>query len=222
MDVLRIFRLLPALAGAFLFACGGPAAPPREAIKQGTVLVIEAADAKYKSEASRVEAGVITWTYYWKSRVTGTSKSYRGLIVLSSEEENHRRWIELDPKDIDRAFPLEVGRQISFAGEEHAEHEGLVFPVVGTLQVRSRETMTLKGRTYDIFVVDLAIAERRPGGERSFLKTMWYAPEIEVPLRTDYLVDGRVYSMKVVNIIEPGAKNDEDTDEPRGLGTVRL
>jgi len=223
MDALRFFRLVPALAGlVFLSACGGPAAPPREAVPEGTVFVIAADEAKYKSEATRVDAGFITWTYFWKNRVAGTSKSYRGLVFLSSEEENHRRWIELDLAAIDRIFPLAVGRAIAFTGEEHSEHEGLVFPVAGTMTVRARETMTLQDKTYEIYVIDLALTEKRPGGDRVFLKIMWYAADLEMPLRTDYVVDGRTHSMTVVDIIPPGGADPEEDDEPRGLGTVRL
>lgn len=223
MNAIHFRRLFPALACLLLlFACGQPPEAPRDAIKQGTVLVIEAADAKYKSEATRVEAGFVTWTYYWKNRLTGTSKSYRGLVFVFSEEDSRRRWVELDPKEIDLIFPLEVGREVPFSGQEHAEHEGLVFPVAGTMRVRAKEAMALKDKTYEIYVIDLTLVEKRPGHERSFVKTMWYAPEIELPLRTDYIVDGRTYSMKVVDMIEPGGASEEETDEPRGLGTVRL
>jgi hypothetical protein len=223
MNLLRRFPLLAALAAVGLLgACGEPAEAPRNAIKEGTVLVIQAADANYKSEASRIEAGYVTWTYCWKNRVTGTSKSYRGLVFVFSEEEGHRRWIEVDHAQIDRLFPLEVGRQVPFSGEEHAEHEGLAYPVIGALRVRAKETVILKDQTYETFVIDLALTEKRPGGDRSFVKTMWYAPALELALRTDYVVDGRTYSMKVVDMIEPGGKPGEDSEEPRGLGTVRL
>ena len=119
-------------------------------------------------------------------------------------------------------FPLAEGKEASLEGKQKKKKEGEEALFWTTITVREETTLKIKEEEYDVFIVDFSFIEERPEGSKTYIKTIWYSPEMETSLKTEYVTDAETYSMRVVSMDEPDTFADEEEDEPQGLGTVRL
>jgi len=224
MIIQKILKVLVILAFAGLAASCEP--PQKEtgmtSVAVGTVAYVKISGHHYKAEATDSEDGYVLWSYSWKKHPVFKFKSYRGMMTVYSEEEGFKSWSKFDKSIIDGLFPVEVGKEASLEGRYHSEKEGIDYPFWTTISVREETTLKVKENEYDVFVIDFSYFEEHPDGPKNYIKTIWYSADMETSLRTEYVMEDEVFSMRVVSLDEPDDLEDSDEDEPRGLGTVRL
>lgn len=207
----------------FLAACE----PPQEAtstppLGEGTVAYVKIMGHQYRGEITSVHEGYVVWSYTWKKTPVFKFKTYRGLMTIYSEEEGYKYHTKFDPSVLDELFPITVGAEAILEGKQYSEKEGIENPFWVTISVREKTTITVKEDTFPVYVIDYSFVEERPGGTKNYLKTIWYSVEFETALRTDYLRDDEIFSIRVISLNSPDEMDEMEESEPEGLGTVRL
>ena len=220
----NILKALVILAFAGLAASCEP--PQQEAgipsIAPGTVAYVKISGNHYRAEATHSENGYVLWSYSWKKQPVFKFKSYRGMMTVYSEEEGFKSWNKFDTSILDGMFPIKVGKEASLEGRYHSEKEGLDYPFWATISVREESFIKVKEHEYEVFIIDFSFVEDHPEGSRNYIKTIWFAPEMELSLKTEYVMEDGVFTMRIVSLDAPDEFEDDEEDEPRGLGTVRL
>ena len=218
------------LKALVIFAFAGLAAscePPQQetkipSIATGTVAYVKISGHHYKAEATYSENGYVLWNYSWKKQPIFKFKSYRGMMTVYSEEEGFKSWNKFDKSILDAMFPIKVGKEASLEGMHHSEKEGFDYPFWTTITVREESFIKIKEHEYEVFIIDFSIIEEHPDGPKNYIKTIWFSPEIEISLKTEYIMENEIFTMRIVSLDEPDNFEDNEEDEPRGLGTVRL
>ena len=211
----------------FLFGALASCDPPTPELEQSSIRVGTVANVKvfgnhYKAEVTSANENYVVWSYSWKKKPIFKFKTYRGLMTVYSEEEGYKRSSHFDTKALDSLFPLEVGKEASLKGMQWSEREGTELSFWVNILVREETTIKIKDEEYPVFVIEFSYLEDHPEGTKNYLKTIWYSPEMETSLRTDYNLSGETFSMRFVSLNNPDDFEDTEEAEPEGLGTVRL
>lgn len=224
MKFYSILRTIFFLAIALFVASCEPPQQTHEiaSVKPGTVATVKISGHHYRAEATHAENGYVLWNFDWKKHPVFKYKSYRGMMNVYWEEEGFKSSSTFDETIIDNMFPLAVGKEASLQGKNYSEKKGDEFSFWATISVREKTKMKIKEAEYDVFIIDFSFIENHPEGTKNYVKTIWYWPELEISLKTDYVTDDGVFSMRVVSLDEPDTFEEDEEDEPEGLGTVRL
>ena len=198
---------------------GATSTPP---LSEGTVANVKILGHHYRGEVTSVHEGYVVWSYTWKKTPVFKFKSYRGLMTIYSEEEGYKYYTKFDPAVLDEFLPIKVGEETSLKGKQISEKKGIEFPFQVTISVRQQTTLKIKEVEFPVYVIDFSFVEEHPEGTKNYLKTIWYSAEMETALRTDYLMDGEIFSIEVISLNGPDEMEEMEESEPEGLGTVRL
>jgi len=137
-------------------------------------------------------------------------------------------WFLMDPKDVgpggsEVMTDAEIDQEVRhWQGMTWLEKEGVEYPFWATVSVREKAVLKIKDSEYEVYIIDFSFIEDHPEGTKNFVKTIWYSPEFETSLRTDYIMGDEVFSMRMVAFNSPEDLDNSEESEPEGLGTVRL
>jgi len=201
--------------------------PPESAVTEpgvavGTHAYVKIFGNHYKAEVTSAHEGYVVWSYSWKNTPVFKFKTYRGLMTVYSEEEGYKSSSTFDRQAIDNFFPIAAGKELTLEGMTWLEKEGVEYSYWATVSVREKAKIKIKDTKYNVYIIDYSFIEDHPEGPKNYTKTVWYSPEFETSLRTDYVLGDEVFSMRMVAFNSPEEIEDTEDREPEGLGTVRL
>lgn len=210
------------LAG-LLVSCEPPAPDrPSLTVQAGTVAFYKISGHHYKAEVTDAHEGYVLWEFFWKKTPRFKLKVYRGLLSVFNEEEGFKTWSKFDTNLIDDFFPLEVGKELALNGRHYTKGNEEGYPFFVTINVREKTEIAIKEEFYPVYIIEYSFIEEHPDGTKLYTKTAWYSEELEISLRSDYVLDNGTFSMRIVALDEPEGLADEEENQPEGLGTVRL
>jgi len=152
-------------------------------------VVISSAAAAAEQQAFRCPTSGTKIEFTDGTAVTFTGQDGMWCLATDSQKRPVRSYAMLAPpgsplveNQAERIWPLEIGKEIEFKAKVESKHVagGEPYPSyyeqfrIGTVR---RETITVQAGTFDTWVIE--IHESALGKvEGSFLKTLWYAPEV--------------------------------------------
>ena len=223
-SLFRNFRISLALALVFfLVGCDAPEPTgPSLKIKEGFVATYKVSGHLYRGEVTHAEDGYTAWEITWKNTPRFKYKTYRGLLMVFSEEEGVKSWSSFDTEVVDSLFPLNVGNEIMLEGRHYTKANQDGYTYYTTITVREKTEIAVKEEIFPVYIIDFSVVEDHPEGQRTFSKTSWYSEELETDIRTEYHWPEGTFSIRMVALEAPEDQGDDEGPEPEGLGTVRL
>ncbi|RMF71457.1 MAG: hypothetical protein D6740_06730 [Alphaproteobacteria bacterium] len=180
---LLVMMLLPAVL--LLFTCTGPADPPYP-LEAGFSAIVQVDGESYRLEVTDVSHEIVTLDYYWQNQPVATRRLYRGLIVLSGRDGQRSFQHDLDLAELERIFPLEVGKHVVIDGSTVLNDREPV-PLHLSLTVTGRGRREVGDQAFDVWVLEM---ETRIGEAEDPVevihRTIYYAPRLGLPVKIAY------------------------------------
>lgn len=219
-----LFKLiLVVFFAGLLVSCEAPEPMgPSLTVQPGTVAYYKISGHHYRAEVTYADEGYVLWEFSWKKTPVFKSKIYRGLLSVYNEEEGFKTWSKFDTHILDEFLPLEIGKEVALEGRHYTKGNEEGYPFFVTIHVREKTEIAIKEKMFPVYIVEYSFIEEHPDGIKSYTKTAWYSEEMEISLRSDYVMNTSTFSMRIVALDEPDGLADEDENQPEGLGTVRL
>ena len=168
-----------------LLGCAGPADPPYP-LEAGFSAIVQVDGESYRLEVTDVSKEIVTLDYYWQNQPVATRRLYRGLIVLSGRDGQRSFQHDLDLRDLERIFPLEIGKRVTIEGSTVLNDREPV-PLHLTLTVTSRGRREVGDQAFDVWVLEM---ETRIGEAEDPVevihRTIHYAPRLGLPVKIAY------------------------------------
>ncbi|MEE8295967.1 MAG: hypothetical protein V3R64_09670 [Sphingomonadales bacterium] len=209
--------------GGLLSSCEPPAPEgPSLVVQAGTVASYKISGHLYKAEVTHADEGYVLWEFSWKKTPVFKLKLYRGILSVFNEEEGYKTWSKFDTNLIDEFFPLEIGNELALEGHHYTKGNEEGYPFFVTINIREKTEIAIKEEIFPVYILEFSFIEEHPDGTKTYTKTAWYSEEMEISLRTDYVMENGTFSMRIVALEELEGVGDENEEQPEGLGTVRL
>ncbi len=185
----RIRKSRPAVAlmaaTLALGACTRPAEPPYP-LEAGFSAIVRVDGESYRLEVTDVRNEIVTLDYYWQNQPVATRRLYRGLIVLSGRDGQRSFQHDLDLRDLERIFPLTIGKTLAIEGSTVLNDREPV-PLHLSLTVTGRGRREVGDQAFDVWVLEMETRIGEPDDPVEVIhRTVYYAPRLGLPIKIAY------------------------------------
>ena len=168
-----------------LVACAGPVDPPYP-LEAGFSALVRVDGEVYRLEVTDVSNEIVTLDYYWQNQPIATRRLYRGLIVLSGWDGQRSFQHDLDLRDLERIFPLAVGKTLAIDGSTVLNDREPV-PLHLTATVTGRGRREVGEQAFDVWVLEMETRIGDPADPVEVIhRTVYYAPRLGLPVKIAY------------------------------------
>ena len=218
-----LIRLTLLASIMFLAACGSQETPAVCSTKaqQGTRAIIQRHGQELVAEVTKVDGCLATTEFHWQDELIAARDYYRGLYPVSGTEYGYQFELDFKDKVIDKLFPMAVGNEIAFDGNLKILNEGTALDVWVHMEVVKETSIKLPGGDHKVFVVDINTEYRRGDNVKRSNTMVYYAPELEMVLKSVTHEEGEQSYWRVMKIEQPGTER-EDSRQRRRSGTVMI
>ncbi|GAB4129931.1 MAG: hypothetical protein Kow00104_15500 [Rhodothalassiaceae bacterium] len=209
---------LGALISLLLLAgCGGPSGSPEPyPLVEGLRARISMNAGWYDLEVTEVDGARATLIWMFQGQPLSERTQYRGLYPVSGTDDGRAFVNDIDIAEIDSLFPLAIGKEAAFEGRSYYLPDGTDSRLFVHMEVTGTDRIALADAGYDVFLIRISTAVERDGARREFVRTLYYAPEIGLPLKM-VMKDGEASSWWRVTSIETPGRSRRNR-----LGTVMI
>ncbi len=203
--MIAFFRIFSLIAGLLsLSACIENSDPNPQNDLSGTKLTIKASGEEYYLTLGKTEANLITSeATNWKNEFLYKNQYYRGLL-LYSREENGRHWqLDIDLKQINALFPMEVGTSTEIIGSIVDLKDETRTGYRAEISVITEKPLMLPSGTYTTYQVKLSQYYESPKGIKAWHQTVYYCPALNINLKGSYTSDGEEKYWRITKVQRP-------------------
>jgi hypothetical protein len=224
MQYLKILCLV-LLASACDFA---PKAPITANALSGTLATIKRGNEEILMKIVEVNQKLVTKELYTNDQIRSSQTDYRGLFRLSGQEYDRggqvfNYEVDIDTAEMEKIFPLQVGNKTTLRGRARVIEANNSFNIWINAQVVNEQTLTIDGKSYDVFVINILEEFESSEGVKSRTETVYYSPEISMILKRVSYFNGKEIYWRVRSLEFPGdAPIRPSRLQQRRSGTVMI
>ncbi|GHF13106.1 hypothetical protein GCM10017044_03860 [Kordiimonas sediminis] len=225
----RFIRLSVLMTAFFIAACDLPQAMPETAqAKVGTRAYIQWHGREVTADVTKVNGRMVTTEFQLQGTPLMVRDYYRGLYALSGIEYKNGTYIsrfeiDLQDQNLEKLFPLKVGKSVSLNGNVKLIEAGRDIDVWSHLEVIEKKTINLSDGDVAVFIVE--IVSEFSDGDQSYREasTVYYSPDKSLILKSVTHRDGAQKFWRVVSLKEPAPGQQlPERKKPLPSGTVMI
>ncbi|UTW55295.1 hypothetical protein [Kordiimonas sp. SCSIO 12610] len=205
-----------------------PKAPLKANALTGTHAIIKRDNTEIVLKIVDVNGKLVTKELFINDQIRSSQTDYRGLFRLSGQEYDRdgqvfNYEIDMDTQDIEKFFPLKVGKKATLRGKARVIEANNSFSVWLNAQVVSEQVLSIGDRNHDVFVINILEEFESSEGVRSRTETIYYAPEVSMVLKRVSYANGQEVYWRVTSLELPGDNPARPSRlQQRRSGTVMI
>ena len=175
----------------------------------GTLATIKRGNEEVLMKIVEVDQKLVTKELYVNSQIRSSQTDYRGLFRLSGQEYDRdgqvfNYEVDVDTAEMEEIFPLKVGNKAILRGRARVIEANNSFNLWINAQVVNEQTLTIDGKNYDVFVINILEEFESSEGVKSRTETVYYSPEISMILKRVSYSNGKEVYWRVRSLEFPG------------------
>ena len=205
-----------------------PKAPLKANALTGTHAIIKRDNTEIVLKIVDVNGKLVTKELFINDQIRSSQTDYRGLFRLSGQEYDRdgqvfNYEIDMDTQEIEKFFPLKVGKKATLRGKARVIEANNSFSVWLNAQVVSEQVLSIGDRNHDVFVINILEEFESSEGVRSRTETIYYAPEVSMVLKRVSYANGQEVYWRVTSLELPGDNSARPSRlQQRRSGTVMI
>lgn len=181
---LIIRTLATALCLLALAACTPGASAPTQPLGAGSKLTIKSKGELYFAKVTGHKGPIVVMeATNWKNEYLYKSHYYRGLLLISRDEEDYGWRLDVDLTPLEELFPMEVGKVAELSGSVVNNKNERTDSYEARIEILDKIPLLLPSGSQTVYKVKMVQSYTWEDGSKEWAQIVYHAPDLAVNLK---------------------------------------